>query len=115
MLARSFFLVPLAMAGWAQTAVEYRIQRAPSAIAIDGKLDEAAWRSAPAASDFLFNWHTEGDKEPTVAKLLWDDDNLYVSWHCKDRHISASVTQRHGPVSKDDCVEIFLSPNPEKP
>ena len=24
------------------------------------------------------------------------------------------MTQRHGPVSKDDCVEIFISPNPDK-
>ncbi len=37
-----------------------------------------------------------------------------MSWYAHDRHISASVTQRHGPVSKDDCVEIFISPNPEK-
>jgi putative heme-binding domain-containing protein len=46
--------------------------------------------------------------------MLWDDENLYVSWYAHDRHISASVTERHGPVSKDDCVEIFISPNPEK-
>ncbi len=33
---------------------------------------------------------------------------------CHDKHISAFVTQRHGPVSKDDAVEIFVSPNPDK-
>src|SRR5262245_585283 len=46
--------------------------------------------------------------------MLWDDENLYVAYYCKDKHISGSVVQRHGPVSKDDCVEIFLSPNPQK-
>ena len=60
--------------------------------------------------DFIFNWFQTGEKEQTVAKLLWDDENLYVSWRCRDRHISAYETKRHGPVSKDDCVEIFLSP-----
>ncbi|MCZ2149093.1 MAG: c-type cytochrome [Bryobacterales bacterium] len=98
----------------AAPAVEYHIQRAGSPITIDARLDEPAWRNAPPTSDFVFNWYTSGDKEPTEAKLLWDDDNLYVSWRCSDRHISAFERERHGPVSKDDCVEIFLSPNPAK-
>ncbi len=105
----AFFLPLLCLA---QGPVEYRIHRAPSPITIDAKLDELAWRFAPATSEFIFNWHESGDKEPTEAKLLWDDENLYVSWRCTDRHISAYEKKRHGPVSKDDCVEIFLSPNP---
>src|SRR5262245_44958148 len=110
MLRVSFFLALLC--AQAQETVSYRIQRAPSRIVIDAKLDEPAWQSAPSVGDFIFNWFQSGDKEQTVAKLLWDDENLYVSWRCQDRHISAYETKRHGPVSKDDCVEIFLSPNP---
>lgn len=92
----------------------YEIHRAAGRIEIDGKLDEPSWRHAPSVGDFGFPWPESGEKEQTVAKLLWDDENLYVSWYAQDRHISAFVTQRHGPVSKDDCVEIFLSPNPAK-
>jgi len=92
----------------------YDIYRAASPVTIDAKLDERDWQLAPSVGDFNFPWFKEGTKEQTVAKLLWDDENLYVSWYAYDRHISASVTQRHGPVSKDDCVEIFLSPNPDK-
>src|SRR4051812_5660884 len=79
----------------------YDIYRAPSPIVIDGKLDDAAWQHASSVGDFSFASFKEGEKEQTIAKLLWDDENLYVSWYSKDRHISASVTQRHGPVSKD--------------
>ena len=50
----------------------------------------------------------------TFFQVAWDDENLYVAWYSYDKHISAFVTQRHGPVSGDDCVEIFLSPNPDK-
>jgi len=109
------FVILVPLLGLAQSPVEYRIQRAASPIAIDAKLDEPAWRSAPATSEFVFNWHESGEREPTEAKLLWDDENLYVSWRCSDRYISAYETKRHGPVSKDDCVEIFLSPNPSAP
>lgn len=98
----------------AQPLPHYDIYRTPSRIVIDAKLDEPAWQQAPAVGDFHFNRWKQGEKEPTVARLLWDDENLYVGYLCYDRHISAQVTERHGPVSKDDCVEIFLSPNPEK-
>lgn len=109
-------LVLFLMAGGllAQSPVEYRIYRTTSKITLDSKLDEPAWAAAPAVSAFIFNWYTSGDKEPTEAKLLWDDENLYVSWRSTDKHISAYETKRHGPVSKDDCVEIFISPNPAK-
>jgi putative heme-binding domain-containing protein len=92
----------------------YDIYRAASPIKIDAKLDERDWQQAPSVGDFHFGRFTEGTKEQTIGKILWDDDNLYVSWYAHDKHISASITQRHGPVSKDDCVEIFISPNPDK-
>ena len=93
---------------------QYSIQRTVSPINIDGKLDEPAWRDARSMGDFTFNWYQSGEKEQTVAKMLWDDENLYVSWHVRDKHISAYEKRRHGPVSKDDCVEIFVAPNPAK-
>jgi dienelactone hydrolase len=92
----------------------YQIHHAQSRIVIDGKLDDAAWKDAPLAGPFHFNWWKSGEKEPTDVKMLWDDENLYVGFYCHDRHISANVTQRHGPVSHDDCVEVFLAPNPQK-
>lgn len=98
----------------AQEPARYEIKRAPSKIVIDGKLTEAAWKQAGSAGDFHFPWSTDGEKEQTIAKMLWDDQYLYVSYYCKDRHISALETKRHGPVSKDDCVEIFISPNPQQ-
>jgi len=93
----------------------YEIYRAAGRITIDGKLDEKAWRHAPPAGDFHFNWWTAGEKEQTVAKILWDSKNLYVGYRCADKHIAAEVLKRHGPVSLDDSVEIFISPNPAKP
>ena len=99
----------------AQSFPKYDVYRAASRVTVDAKLDEPAWKKAPPTGDFHFNWWTEGAKEPTTVKLVWDDTNLYIGYYCVDKHISASVTKRHGPDSKDDCVEAFISPNPEKP
>jgi hypothetical protein len=112
---RSAVLCLLAAAPLAgQTAPRYDVQRTSGPIVIDARLDEPSWRRAPTVGAFHFNWYTAGEREATEARLLWDDENLYVSWYCHDQHISASVTERHGPVSNDDCAEIFLSPNPAK-
>ncbi len=92
----------LAVAGLsAQDFPHYDVRRSPSPIVVDGKL-ERAWNAAKPVSAFHFNWWTSGEKEKTVARLLWDDENLYVGYYCHDKHISAKVTQRHGPVSTDD-------------
>ncbi len=112
--ARKYCVPLLCVASFCFGQRTYDISRVESPLTIDGKLDEPAWQQAQSAGDFDFPWFTSGTKEQTIAKLLWDDENLYVSWHAIDRHISASITERHGPVSKDDCVEIFISPNPQK-
>jgi len=111
---RILILLVLAVSGLIAQAPSQDVYRTGGPIVIDGKLDERAWRQAPIFSEFHFNAWKEGDKEKTVARMLWDDKNLYVAYYCHDKHISAHVTERHGPVSKDDCVEIFVSPNPEK-
>jgi len=112
---RLTFIFPLlAASAMGQSLPYYNIYRVASRIVIDARLDETAWKRAPAVGPFIFNWPLPGEQEQTVARLLWDDENLYVSYLCYDKHISAYVTQRHGPVSNDDCVEIFISPNPEK-
>jgi hypothetical protein len=111
-LGAVLFLLGHSLAG--QQLSSYTVYRASSPISIDARLDDPAWRKAPLLSNFHFNWWTGGEKEKTDARMSWDKDNLYVSYLCHDRHISATVTKRHGPVSKDDCVEIFISPNPKK-
>lgn len=113
-LARIYSILFLFVCPAAFGQSAYEIHRARTPIQVDGILDESDWKSAPEVGNFDFPWFERGEKERTAAKLLWDDNYLYVSWYAHDRHISASVTQRHGPVSKDDCVEIFLSPNPDK-
>ncbi len=65
--------------------------------------------------DFRFAWWQEGAKEQTQAKLLWDNEFLYLAYRCQDAHIWAKHTERDSPVYQDDCVEVFTAPNPSKP
>lgn len=93
----------------------YAIHRAAGPITIDGRLDEADWFAAPRFPAFQFPWHTSGEREQTVAKMLWDDDYVYVAHVCQDAHITARHTERDGPIAQDDCFEVMVAPNPERP
>lgn len=91
------------------------INRPDSAIRIDGRLDEPAWQNATEFGDFSFPWWTSGKKEQTVARMLWDDEFLYVAYQCDDAHVSAEQTEHDSRVYLDDCVELFTAPNPQRP
>ena len=92
----------------------YEVKRAITPINIDGKLDEKEWSSAPAI-EFVFPWEFQtGAKQKTTAKLLWDDNYLYVSYDCVDADIVAVYTERDDPTYKDDAVEIFINPKPSQ-
>jgi hypothetical protein len=93
----------------------YTVRRIEQPVQVDGKLDEPAWFAAPSLSLNHFTWHKAGKQELSVAKLLWDDEYLYIACVCQDAHITAQHTERDGPIPQDDCFEIMVAPNSEKP
>jgi len=94
---------------------EYTIHRAAAPLAIDGKLDEPAWFAAPSVGEFVFPWWKAGRKEQTCAKLLWDEEYLYLAFLCEDAHITARHTERDGKIPEDDCVELMFAPDADHP
>ncbi len=89
----------------------YEALREAGGIKIDGKLDEPDWVKAQGIP-LQFPWEQQtGAKQKTAVKLLWNDVNLYVGYDCQDEEITAAHDQRDDPTYKDDCVEIFISPN----
>jgi hypothetical protein len=117
MIAMSIRMVPsLLICGvslLAQPPVpRYEVRRATSRIVIDGKLDDKAWASAPVI-EFIFPWESQtGAKQKTRARLLWDDDYLYVGYECDDTDIVALRGERDDPTYLDDAVELFVNPKP---
>lgn len=82
------------------------------AITIDGVMNEAAWQSAPETELFA-DISGDGFPEPrhkTRAKMLWDDDYLYVSAVLDEPNVWANLTQRDTVVYYDPDFEIFLDP-----
>lgn len=87
----------------------YQVRRTKGPIAIDGKLDEADWQRAPWTPSFVRSLDGGKTKYDTKAKLLWDDQNLYVAFRCEDPDVWAHLTKHDDPLyDQDDVVELFV-------
>lgn len=87
-------------------------------IIIDGKLDENAWKRAAIVSGFLNIATKAPAAEETRARVLFDDQNFYISFEAMTEHawssLKAKEIKKDSPVWQDDCLEIFLMPPGEK-
>ena len=90
---------------------EYVVHRTDATIAIDGVLAEAAWDRAERAGPFVRSLDGQPCSARTVARLLWDDDNLYVAFQAEDPDISTPFSRDDEPLYTSNVVEIFLNPS----
>ena len=92
---------------------EYVCYRTVEPLNIDGELNETAWQNAPWTDLFV---DIEGDKKPiptwaTKAKMLWDDDYLYIGAYLEEPHLWATITKRDAVIFHDNDFEVFIDPN----
>ncbi len=85
-------------------------------IKIDGKLDEAVWGSAATTGKFVNVRKGKPDASLPVqgdAKLLWDDDGLYVGVTVSDKDIVGGFDSKEKDphLWTKDCVEIMIDPD----
>lgn len=93
----------------------YTCPRATSPITIDGKLDDPAWHAALWTDDFV---DIEGPHRPdppqlrTRAKILWDDDFLYIAAELSEPHVCGVLTEENSRIfTEDNDFEIFIDPD----
>ncbi|MBQ8888658.1 MAG: carbohydrate-binding family 9-like protein [Bacteroidaceae bacterium] len=91
----------------------YICYRTEGKLKIDGKLDEPSWQKAPSTEEFE-DISGEGFATPkykTTAKMLWDDDYLYVGAVLEEPNIVANLTQRDTIIYYDNDFEVFIDPD----
>ncbi|MHC4441335.1 MAG: carbohydrate-binding family 9-like protein [Planctomycetota bacterium] len=90
--------------------MKYQVDRLGGPMSIDADWDKAVWREVEPLE---LNYHM-GDKPqhfPKVqAKLLYDDEFVYVIFRVEDRFVRAVARQHQDPVCRDSCVEFFFAP-----
>src|SRR5262247_3016075 len=103
-----------ALSSFAQTGNQARpvsIRRFETALVIDGKLDEPAWREAASLRDF--HQTQPGDNTapsyPTTILLGYDKERLYLGIRAADdpKKVRATVAKRDD-ITSDDYMAIYL-------
>ena len=91
----------------------YDSPRVSSSPVIDGDLADPAWRHAPWTEAFV---DIRGEDWPaphraTRAKILWDDDHLYIAAELEEPHLWATLADRDAILYREHDFEIFLDPD----
>jgi hypothetical protein len=101
----------LALACACTRSGDYLVHRAAGPLAIDGVLAESAWDKAAVAGPFARSLDGKVASAATEARLLWDDDNLYVAFQAEDGNVSGKLFKDDEPLYTSNVVEIFLNPS----
>lgn len=89
---------------------------------IDGNPDDACWRNAVAAEPFILNAQNRFAKEQTSIRFAYDNEYLYVAFHCRESCLNPLENRLHEFKDKvkknddpaiymDDCVLLLLKPS----
>ena len=93
----------------------YSVKKLTQPLNIDAKWDKPQWKSIEALE--LNNYM--GDKpafSPTVqAKMMYDDENIYVIFLVNDQFVRCITKDINGPVWEDSAVELFFAPDTSLP
>jgi hypothetical protein len=109
------FLLSLSAVAWAHQGPTLRAARTPGPVAVDGRLDEAAWAAAAVADTFLQRNPDEGQPatERTELRVLFDDHAIYVGARLHDGEADQIVRQlsRRDVVAETDTFTLYLDPH----
>lgn len=91
----------------------YQCRRAVKPFVLDGNLDKEFWQDAEFTELFadIEGADMKTPRFETRAKMLWDDEYLYVGAELKGTEIWGSLTERDCVIFYDNDFEIFIDPD----
>jgi hypothetical protein len=88
----------------------YEVERANGTVELKGRWNGPEWGGVEAI-EVKHYMGTEPEHPPkTEAKVLYDDDFVYVIFRVEDRYVRAVAKKYQDSVYQDSCVEFFFTP-----
>jgi len=93
----------------------YKVSKLKRPLTINGDWNKAQWKNIETIRIENYMGTIPPFKPTVEAKMMYDNDNVYVIFRVKDRFVRSLVQEYNGNVSGDSCVEFFFSPDSKLP
>src|SRR5262245_41860808 len=93
-----------------RSTLQYVVRPAHQKPALDMNWLSPAWQQAEVARVNDFHPESLSRHPVTNARVLYDNDYIYVHFHVQDKHVQSVHTKYQDSVCKDSCVEFFVRP-----
>ena len=94
--------------GYGWQGQPYTAFRTPSPLVIDGRLDKAVWQSAPPTQRFVDIGSGAPAPFGTLARILWDDEHLYIGFDAEEPQVTARHVERDSLIFFENDLEVFI-------
>ncbi len=88
----------------------YVVRRTSIPVKIDADPSKNSWKNIRSAEPVNLMGQPPAFVPEVTAKMMYDDDNLYVIFQVNDRFVKCVTSEINGPVWEDSCVEFFFAP-----
>ena len=75
---------------------------------IDGKLDDACWKSAPQIPEMMFRDSSKTATPKTSVALACDDQGIYIAFRCAEPEMAKIVGSNAKEIWLNDSLEVYL-------
>src|SRR5262245_53981042 len=114
-LAAAAFAVPRPVVTGSTEPGLFECRWTDGPVRIDGKGDEASWKTARVIERFAVPWAGKVARASTRARLLWDRENLYFLAEMSDVDLYTEAHGRDDAPWKGDVFMLLFKPSGDEP
>jgi hypothetical protein len=111
LIAISVIIYSFSMKTQNKKASTYNVVRLKQAMSIDGKWDKPQWQKVQEIDINNYMGSIPKFRPDVKAKMMYDDENIYVIFQVKDQFVRCLTKEFNGPVWQDSACEFFFSPD----
>lgn len=89
----------------------YNVKRLEQSMIIDASWDKTQWQNISAVSITNYMGSVPKLKPVVEAKMMYDDNNIYVIFRVQDQYVRCLTSEFNGPVWEDSACEFFFAPD----
>lgn len=93
-----------------ESMMSYTVGRLTEPMCVDGNWDKPQWKSADTLRLSYYMGQRPEHFPKVQAKLLYDEQAVYVIFRVEDKYVRAVAPQHQARVCADSCVEFFFTP-----